>query len=150
MPSKSGRVRMPADNRLPVSASLKTSEIWKNSVGYDPYASYEEINKKKEKKDEDINEKAKNLFNLSRLTGITSTTIPGACTVCNHIGHLPYQCRNFISLEKFDINNNMNNNEEDDIKERKNLGLMSSDDEGDSHSDSHSDIFIYFYINRNK
>ncbi|CAD2094797.1 conserved Plasmodium protein, unknown function [Plasmodium vinckei brucechwatti] len=138
MPSKVGRVRMPANNRLPVSASLKTSEIWKKSVGYDPYASVEELNSKKETKNEEINEKAQHLFNIARVTGNISTTIPGACTRCNHVGHLSYQCRNFINLDEYDIRNDMKENEENELKERKNLGLISSTD-SDSNSDSESD-----------
>ncbi|SCN60902.1 conserved Plasmodium protein, unknown function [Plasmodium chabaudi adami] len=135
MPSKVGRVRMPANNRLPVSASLKTSEIWKKSVGYDPYASVEELNSKNETKNEEINEKAQHLFNIARVTGNISTTIPGACARCNHVGHLSYQCRNFINLDEYDIRNDMKENE---LKERKNLGLISSTD-SDSSSDSESD-----------
>ncbi|CDU18787.1 uncharacterized protein PY17X_1109300 [Plasmodium yoelii] len=138
MPSKVGRVRMPANNRLPVSASLKTSEIWKKSVGYDPYASVEELNSKKETKNEEINEKAQHLFNIARVTGNISTTIPGACTRCNHVGHLSYQCRNFINLDEYDIRNDMKGDEENELKERKNLGLISSTDD-DSSSDSESD-----------
>ncbi|KJP88853.1 hypothetical protein AK88_01543 [Plasmodium fragile] len=142
MPSKAGRVRMPPDNRLPVSASLKTSEIWKNSVGYDPYASVEEINtrelKKKEATNEEINEKAKSLFSLARLIGTASATIPGACTLCNHIGHLPYQCRNLISLEKINFQSDIKEEAEDDLKERRNLGIV-SDTSGGSDSSSDSD-----------
>lgn len=37
MPATAGRIRMPANNRLSVSDSLKVSEIWQKSVGYDPY-----------------------------------------------------------------------------------------------------------------
>ncbi|GAW81469.1 hypothetical protein, conserved [Plasmodium gonderi] len=157
MPSKAGRVRMPADNRLPVSASLKTSEIWKNSVGYDPYASIEELNnkelKKNESRNEEINEKAKSLFNLAVLTGTSSTTIPGACTLCNHIGHLPYQCRNFITIEELNFQRDIKEEAEDDLKERKNLGIVSSSDSGSesgsesgsnsgSGSDSGSDAYV--------
>ncbi|EUD68210.1 hypothetical protein C922_01228 [Plasmodium inui San Antonio 1] len=144
MPSKAGRVRMPPDNRLPVSASLKTSDIWKNSVGYDPYASVEEINKrelkKQEETNEEINEKAKSLFSLARLTGTASATIPGACTLCNHIGHLPYQCRNLISLEKLNFQSDIKEEAEDDLKERRNLGIVSDSDGSDgSSSDDGSD-----------
>ncbi|ANQ08541.1 Uncharacterized protein PCOAH_00030910 [Plasmodium coatneyi] len=143
MPSKAGRVRMPPDNRLPVSASLKTSDIWKNSVGYDPYASVEEISKrelkKKEETNEEINEKAKSLFSLARLTGTASATIPGACTLCNHIGHLPYQCRNLISLEKLNFQNDIKEEAEDDLKERRNLGIVSDSDSSEGSSDDGRD-----------
>ena len=38
MPATAGRVRMPHDNRMHTSASLGTHSVWKNVIGYDPYA----------------------------------------------------------------------------------------------------------------
>lgn len=38
MPSAPGRVRMPHNNRMHSSAALKMTGIWKNTIGYDPYA----------------------------------------------------------------------------------------------------------------
>jgi hypothetical protein len=38
MPATSGRVRMPHNNRMHSSAALKMTGIWKNTIGYDPYA----------------------------------------------------------------------------------------------------------------
>lgn len=32
------RVRMPHNNRMHSSAALKMNGIWKNTIGYDPYA----------------------------------------------------------------------------------------------------------------
>jgi len=34
MPSSAGRVRMPHNNRMTTSASLKTSDIWSKTIGY--------------------------------------------------------------------------------------------------------------------
>ncbi|XP_055388912.1 uncharacterized protein LOC129617954 [Condylostylus longicornis] len=47
---------------------------------------------------EQIEEKARGLFALARLTGSSSSTTPGACRKCGQVGHLPFQCRNYLSL----------------------------------------------------
>mmetsp|Transcript_35669 Transcript_35669/g.102476 ORF Transcript_35669/g.102476 Transcript_35669/m.102476 type:complete len:103 (+) Transcript_35669:89-397(+) len=76
MPATVSRVRMPADNRLSVSDSLKTTPIWQ-IIGHVPY---EPEDQKKEVEDEAaISEKAKGLFALARLTGNSSSVTPGAC-----------------------------------------------------------------------
>ncbi|KAF8820312.1 putative nucleic acid binding protein [Cardiosporidium cionae] len=98
MPATAGRVRMPADNRLSVSASLKTSEIWQKSVGYDPYAPAEQSLGGVESLEN--SEKAKGLFALARLTGASSSVTPGTCKKCGEVGHLSFQCRNTIQLRK--------------------------------------------------
>lgn len=38
MPSTSGRVRMPHNNRVSTSGALKTSDIWSKTIGHNPYA----------------------------------------------------------------------------------------------------------------
>lgn len=38
MPATAGRVRMPHNNRMHSSAALKMTGIWKDTIGYDPYA----------------------------------------------------------------------------------------------------------------
>jgi hypothetical protein len=38
MPASAGRVRMPHNNRMTTSATLKTSDIWSKTIGHDPYA----------------------------------------------------------------------------------------------------------------
>jgi len=38
MPATAGRVRMPHNNRMSSSAALKMTGIWKDTIGYDPYA----------------------------------------------------------------------------------------------------------------
>lgn len=38
MPATAGRVRMPHNNRMSTSASLKTTGIWATTIGHDPYA----------------------------------------------------------------------------------------------------------------
>ena len=79
MPTTAGKVKMPADNRVSTSASLRTSEIWQKSVKYDPYAP---VNTEKANKEENLDQRAKNLFTLARLAGNTSTVTPGSCKVC--------------------------------------------------------------------
>ncbi|CEL92274.1 unnamed protein product [Vitrella brassicaformis CCMP3155] len=91
MPATVSRVRMPADNRLSVSDSLKTTPIWQ-IIGHVPY---EPEDQKKEVEDEAaISEKAKGLFALARLTGNSSSVTPGA------FGHLAHQCRNLVALKQ--------------------------------------------------
>lgn len=99
MPANAGRVPMPANNRLSVSDSLNTHQIWQNSVGHDPYAgagdtgvgagnALPEVG--------EINSSAKGLFRLAQLTGNSSTLAPGSCKRCGQVGHLYFQCRNFL------------------------------------------------------
>lgn len=38
MPASAGRVRMPHNNRMSTSATLKTHSIWQTAIGHDPYA----------------------------------------------------------------------------------------------------------------
>eukprot|EP00922_Rhytidocystis_sp_ex-Travisia-forbesii_P064509 GHVS01095844.1.p1 GENE.GHVS01095844.1~~GHVS01095844.1.p1 ORF type:complete len:216 (-),score=47.38 GHVS01095844.1:442-1089(-) len=102
MPATAGRVRMPANNRLSVSDSLRTSEIWQKSVGYDPYAP-DAVGGSDDPASNaagGINDKAKGLFALARLTGSSSAVTPGGCPKCGQIGHLSFQCRNLLSATK--------------------------------------------------
>eukprot|EP01069_Polyplicarium_translucidae_P007768 Polyplicarium_translucidae@DN3150_c1_g1_i1.p4 len=99
MPATAGRVRMPANNRLSVSDSLRTSEIWQKSVGYDPYAPSTGATGAKASEAKTMDEKTRGLFALARLTGSSSAVTPGACKKCGHIGHLPYQCRNMLPVK---------------------------------------------------
>jgi len=38
MPATAGRVKMPHNNVMTTSSSLKSSAVWQNVIGYDPYA----------------------------------------------------------------------------------------------------------------
>ena len=38
MPASAGRVRMPHNNRMSTSATLKTHSSWQTAIGHDPYA----------------------------------------------------------------------------------------------------------------
>merc|ERR1712203_1132703 len=84
-------------NRLSTSGSLETHDVWKKSVGHDPYAganeggpgmSIPEVG--------EINQSAKGLFRLAQLTGNSSTLAPGACKRCGQVGHLYFNCRNYL------------------------------------------------------
>lgn len=98
MPATAGRVRMPADNRLSFSNTLKASEIWKKSVGYDPFPNNNSESFKTLSSPIQIEANSKGLFALARLTGTSPKTTPGACKKCNQIGHLTYQCRNDLII----------------------------------------------------
>ena len=64
MPATSGRVRMPHNNRMHSSAALKMTGIWKNTIGYDPYAAEDE----KKETTETSYEQAKGLMTLAKLS----------------------------------------------------------------------------------
>jgi hypothetical protein len=42
MPATAGRVKMPHNNRMSTSATLKSTSIWANTIGYDPHKNLEE------------------------------------------------------------------------------------------------------------
>ena len=42
MPATAGRVKMPHNNRMSTSATLKSTSIWANTIGYDPHRNVEE------------------------------------------------------------------------------------------------------------
>lgn len=62
-----------------VSLCINGIIFQQKSVGYDPYAPPEEGELTAAN---DIEEKAKGLFALARLTGSSSATTPGACRKC--------------------------------------------------------------------
>mmetsp|Transcript_32348 Transcript_32348/g.67669 ORF Transcript_32348/g.67669 Transcript_32348/m.67669 type:complete len:213 (+) Transcript_32348:64-702(+) len=141
MPATAGRIGMPADNRLSVSDSLKTTEVWQKTVGYDPYAGEDEVQNQVSEGGE-INKAAKGLFRLAQLTGHSSTIAPGACKRCGSVGHLYFQCRNMFSLKKEDKKNEQfvaEADEDDDDVESNELPSSESDDDDSSDSDDSDD-----------
>mmetsp|Transcript_15308 Transcript_15308/g.42272 ORF Transcript_15308/g.42272 Transcript_15308/m.42272 type:complete len:198 (-) Transcript_15308:334-927(-) len=157
MPATAGRVPMPNGNRLSVSDSLKTHDVWQKSVGYDPYAGSDELGSASSALPEvgEINSSAKGLFRLAQLTGNSSTLAPGACKKCGQVGHLYFQCRNYMSTasKKEEIEEALAEEEEDppsdafassDSEDSDEDGSQngsdesSSDSSGDSDSDSDS------------
>lgn len=71
MPSSTGRTRMPHNNRMSTSATLKTSNIWQSTIGHDPYANIDNPNQQnKARLDE---EKAKTLLKLANASSAASS-----------------------------------------------------------------------------
>lgn len=121
---------MPANNRVHSSAALQTHGIWQSAIGYDPYApnhnasannetSARETAGAAENDGENAYDSFQGLLALARLTGSNNDEARGACKKCGRVGHLTFQCRNFLSVkediafqtiaEKDDNNNGDNN-----------------------------------------
>merc|ERR1711948_222201 len=82
----------------------------------------------------EINASAKGLFRLAQLTGHSSTLAPGACKKCGQVGHLYFQCRNWVKLKERDVQEEVVVEEEDPDSD----AMPSSDDDNDSSSDDES------------
>ncbi|KAF3782247.1 CAX-interacting protein 4 [Nymphaea thermarum] len=111
MPATAGRVRMPANNRVHSSAALQTHGIWQSAIGYDPYAPNKDSSKQgSEQSDskaaasvpegENAYASFQGLLALARLTSSNADEARGACKKCGRVGHLTYQCRNFLSVKE--------------------------------------------------
>ncbi|CAN1150481.1 CAX-interacting protein 4 [Linum perenne] len=108
MPATAGRVRMPANNRVHSSAALQTHGIWQSAIGYDPYAPNKEDSKASvqpkasaaEPDGENAYTSFQDLMALARITGSNADEVRGACKRCGRVGHLTYQCRNFLSAKE--------------------------------------------------
>merc|ERR1719161_2688502 len=74
------------------------NEMWTKTIGYDPYAGEGDtiLDSSTMQETGEINQSAKGLFQLARLTGNTSNQMPGACKKCGQTGHLAFQCRNWM------------------------------------------------------
>jgi hypothetical protein len=74
MPATAGRVKMPHNNRMTTSATLKTSDIWSKTIGHDPYA-----NQAEEQKEGDAAsatskataDKVKNVMEMAKTQNVT-------------------------------------------------------------------------------
>lgn len=64
--------------------------IWKNTIGYDPYAGEDEKTEDVEKRQE----QAQGLMLLARMSNVSGAETRGACKRCGMVGHLTFQCRN--------------------------------------------------------
>ena len=69
MPASAGRVKMPHNNRMHTSATLKTHGIWK-TMGYDPYAGDEE--KEAEEDQGNLHEQSQMLMELAKMSKLVS------------------------------------------------------------------------------
>uniref|UniRef100_A0A2P2J922 Uncharacterized protein MANES_01G173800 n=1 Tax=Rhizophora mucronata TaxID=61149 RepID=A0A2P2J922_RHIMU len=107
MPATAGRVRMPANNRVHSSAALQTHGIWQSAIGYDPYApskddskgSSQQKSSAAEPDAENAYQSFQGLLALARITGSNANEARGACKKCGRVGHLSFQCRNFLSIK---------------------------------------------------
>ncbi|KAF6176608.1 hypothetical protein GIB67_034470 [Kingdonia uniflora] len=110
MPATAGRVRMPANNRVHSSAALQTHGIWQSAIGYDPYAPNKDESKQAvqqpratsnaEPEAGNTYDSYQGLLALAKITGSVADEVRGACKKCGRVGHLTYQCRNFLSLKE--------------------------------------------------
>ncbi|KAH7518631.1 CAX-interacting protein 4 [Ziziphus jujuba] len=108
MPATAGRVRMPANNRVHSSAALQTHGIWQSAIGYDPYAPNKDDDKgpshlkssNSEPESENAYASFQGLLALARITGSNADEARGACKRCGRVGHLSFQCRNFLSVKE--------------------------------------------------
>ncbi|XP_043689800.1 CAX-interacting protein 4-like [Telopea speciosissima] len=107
MPATAGRVRMPANNRVHSSAALQTHGIWQSAIGYDPYAPNKDDSKQSSHQKSNSEPEAENayasfqgLLALARITGSNADEARGACKKCGRVGHLTFQCRNFLTVKE--------------------------------------------------
>lgn len=101
MPATAGRCRMPANNRVHSSAALQTHGIWQSAIGYDPYAPDEK--KAGAEGEDNAYDSFQGLLQLAKLTGSNADEARGACKKCHRVGHLTFQCRNFLTAKE-DVN----------------------------------------------
>ena len=71
MPASAGRVRMPHNNRMSTSATLKSSAIWQKTIGHDPYANDAEKEDETSSNPKADAEKVKNLMEMARSQNVT-------------------------------------------------------------------------------
>lgn len=81
-------VKMPHDNRVSSSVSLRMNDIWTKTIGYDPYAAGNETN------NDEQNERAAGLLLLAKMSNLSGSETRGSCKKCGMVGHLTFQCRN--------------------------------------------------------
>ncbi|CAM0950626.1 unnamed protein product [Alopecurus aequalis] len=130
MPATAGRVRMPANNRVHSSAALQTHGIWQSAIGYDPYAPENNKNQAPSSSvsanaaaaaanaaaeaaappssdaaasSENAYSSFQGLLALARATSVPTDETRGACKKCGRVGHLTFQCRNFLSVKEIGI-----------------------------------------------
>lgn len=86
------RIKMPHNNRVSSSAALKMNSMWSKTIGYDPYASTNEVVDKGE-------DHAASLMLLARMSNLSGVESRGNCKRCGMLGHLTFQCRNPVKQE---------------------------------------------------
>eukprot|EP00300_Choanocystis_sp_HF-7_P025004 c26625_g1_i1.p1 GENE.c26625_g1_i1~~c26625_g1_i1.p1 ORF type:complete len:190 (-),score=21.77 c26625_g1_i1:71-640(-) len=113
MPATAGRVKMPANNRMYSSAALQTSSIWQDTIGYDPYAP-----ENKDAPTEDAFKNMTEVLNTAKTTlrELHSDKKRGACKKCGLMGHLTYQCMNFITPDEEISSTSSESDEEEPVR----------------------------------
>merc|ERR1712228_508020 len=119
--------------RLSTPGSLSTSDVWQKSIGHDPYKGADEGQGNTLPEVGEINSSAKGLFRLAQLTGNSSTLAPGSCKRCGQVGHLYFNCRNYMMDRKREAQQAQMEEEEED--EPGSDEMESSDDDDDDSSD---------------
>ncbi|KAA6355495.1 MAG: hypothetical protein EZS28_048978 [Streblomastix strix] len=91
---------MPKDNKVQTSISLQMHDIWKNSIGFDPYAPTDNKEFELEQKKKAAQQKQyEDLMNLARNTQQKKVRASS--------GHFAFECRNF-SIDEDEINDLQN------------------------------------------
>ena len=135
MPATVRNGKMPHNNRMQTSGTLKTHSVWKQVIKYDPYAAEGEDSESRPRNTDSY----KNYMQLARLSGNTShMKNRGACRKCGMMGHMTFQCMNAIgrAVENDDdeeSDNDSSSQEEEERKRRvRKKRRHSDDDEEDS------------------
>merc|ERR1712238_420429 len=84
----------------------------------------------------EINSSAKGLFRLAQLTGNSSTLAPGSCKRCGQVGHLYFNCRNYmISNKRQEQQAALQQQLEEEDDEDDGMGSPDEDDDDSDDSD---------------
>ena len=133
MPATVRNGKMPHNNRMQTSGTLKTHSVWKQVIKYDPYAAEGEDSESRPRNTDSY----KNYMQLARLSGNTShMKNRGACRKCGMMGHMTFQCMNAIgrAVENDDDDESDNDSSSEEEEERKSRvrKRRHSDEEEDS------------------
>lgn len=104
---------MPHDNRVSSSSSLKMNDIWTKTIGYDPYATGEDLHGKEEEE----NARSAGLLLLAKMSNLSGSETRGACTRCGMVGHLTFQCRNTPKINVPESESDSSSSEEEKVIE---------------------------------
>ena len=143
---------MPANNRVHSSAALQTHGIWQSAIGYDPYAP-EKATRPDSKAagdapaakpvapGESAYDSFQGLLALAKLTGSNADVTRGSCKKCNRVGHLTFQCRNFLTA-KDELAVAMDAAALKDMMAKKDFGSEEENEISDSDMDSEMEAAI--------
>ena len=133
MPATVRSGKMPHNNRMQTSGTLKTHSVWKQVIKYDPYAAEGEDSESGRKNTDSY----KNYMKLARLSGNTKhMKNRGACRKCGMMGHMTFQCMNAVGRavedDADDQSDDDSSSEEEErksrVRKRRDVG---SDDDSD-------------------